>query len=88
MKKDRFLAGGRGPEGKNIPNLTPTRLKKSSDAELKDFLVSGTTPDGDAPAEAMAEVIRNTTGQLVPGDVDALIAYLRSVPALPEEKKD
>jgi mono/diheme cytochrome c family protein len=88
MKKDRRLAGGKGPEGKNIPNLTPTRLKKSSDAELKDFLVSGTTPDGDAPAEAMAEVIRNTTGQLAPGDIDALIAYLRSLPPLPEEKKE
>ncbi len=88
MKKDRWLAGGKGPDDKNIPNLTPTRLKKSSDAELKDFLVSGTTPDGDAPAEAMAEVIRNTTGQLTPGDVDALIAYLRALPPLPEEKKE
>ena len=87
MKKDRWLAGGKGPDDKNIPNLTPTRLKKQSDAELKDFLASGTTPDGDAPAEAMAEVIRNTTGQLTPGDMDALIAYLRALPALPEEKK-
>jgi mono/diheme cytochrome c family protein len=87
MKKDRWLAGGKGPDDKNIPNLTPTRLKKSSDAELKDFLESGTTPDGDAPAEAMAEVIRNTTGQLTPADMNALIAYLRSLPPLPEEKK-
>jgi mono/diheme cytochrome c family protein len=88
MKKDRWLAGGKDPDGKRVPNLTPTRLKKSSDAELKDFLVSGTTPDGDAPAEAMAEVIRNTTSQLTPGDMDALIAYLRSLPPLPEEKKE
>jgi mono/diheme cytochrome c family protein len=88
MKSSRFLAGGKGPDGKNIPNLTPTRLKKSSDAELKDFLVTGVTADGDAPAEAMAEVIRNTTSRLAPADLDALIAYLRSVPPLPEEKKD
>jgi mono/diheme cytochrome c family protein len=87
VKKDRFLAGGKGPDDKSIPNLTPTRLKKSSDADLKDFLVNGTTPDGDVPAEAMAEVIRNTTSQLTPGDMDALIAYLRSLPPLPEEKK-
>jgi mono/diheme cytochrome c family protein len=86
-KQDRFLAGGKGPDDKNIPNLTPTRLAKSSDAELKDFLVTGTTPDGDAPAEAMAEVIRNTTSQLTPADLDALIAYLRALPPLPEEKK-
>ena len=88
MKKDRWLAGGKGPDDKTIPNLTPTRLKKQSDAELKDFLVTGTTPDGDAPAEAMAEVIRNTTSQLAPADLDALIAYLRSLPPLPEEKRD
>ena len=87
MKKDRFLAGGKGPDDKNIPNLTPTRLKKVSDTELKDFLVTGVTADGDAPAEAMAEVIRNTTSQLTPADLDALIAYLRSLPPLPEEKK-
>jgi len=88
MKKDRRLAGGKGPEDKYIPNLTPTHLEKQSDAELKDFLVTGTTPDGDAPAEAMAEVIRNTTSQLAPADLDALIAYLRSLPPLPEEKKE
>jgi mono/diheme cytochrome c family protein len=87
MKKDRFLAGGKGPEDKTIPNLTPTRLKKWSDGELKDFLVTGLTADGDSPAEAMAEVIRNTTSQLTPADMDALLAYLRSLPALPEEKK-
>ena len=37
-KQDRFLAGGKGPDGKSIPNLTPTRLKKWSDGELKEFL--------------------------------------------------
>ena len=87
-KGDRLLAGGKGPEGKNIPNLTPTRLKKWSDGELKDFLLNGTYSDGDVPAEAMAEVIRNTTSQLTPADLDAMIAYLRSVPPLPEEPKE
>ena len=86
-KRDRFLAGGKGPEGKGVPNLTPTKLKKLSDAELKDFLVSGTTPDGDVPAEAMGEVIRNTTSQLSPEDLAALIAYLRSLTPLPNEPR-
>jgi mono/diheme cytochrome c family protein len=86
-KHDRFLAGGKGPEGKNIPNLTPTRLKKWSDGELKDFLTTGMYSDGDVPAEAMAEVVRNTTSQLTPADLDAMIAYLRAVPALPEAPK-
>jgi mono/diheme cytochrome c family protein len=83
-KKDRFLAGGKDPEDKKVPNLTPTRLKKWGDGELKEFLASGITADGDVPAEAMAEVIRNTTGQLTQQDLSALIAYLRTLPALPE----
>ena len=86
-KRDRFLAGGKGPEGKGVPNLTPTKLKKSSDAELKDFLVSGTTPDGDVPAEAMGEVIRNTTSQLTPEDLASLIVYLRALPPLADEPR-
>ena len=86
--KDRFLAGGKGPDGKGIPNLTPTRLKKLSDAELKDFLLTGMTADGDVAAEAMGEVVRNTTSQLTPEDLAALIAYLRSLAPLPEEPRD
>jgi len=85
-RKDRFLAGGKGPEGKDIPNLTPTRLKKKwDDKELADFLSAGLTPDGDVPAEAMSEVIRNTTGMLTPADLAAMIAYLRSLPSIESE---
>ena len=86
-KRDRFLAGGKGPEGKNVPNLTPTRLKGSSDKDLKDLLTTGLKPDGDVPAKAMAEVIENTTSKLSPEDLAAVIAYLRSLPPLPEEPK-
>lgn len=84
-KKDRYLAGGRGPDGKRVPNLTPTRLKKWSDAELKDFLVTGLTPDGDVTAEAMGEVVKNVTSRLTDEDLSALIAYLRTLPPLPDE---
>lgn len=87
LTKDRFLGGGRDAEGKKIPNITPTRLKSWSDAELKQFLLTGDTPDGDSAAETMAEVVRNTTSQLTPEDLQALIAYLRRVPPLPEEPK-
>jgi len=86
-KMSRFLAGGKGPDGKDVPNLTPTGLKKWSDSDLKDFLASGITPDGDVPAEAMGEVIKNTTGQLTPDDLAAVLAYLRTLPPLPNEKK-
>jgi mono/diheme cytochrome c family protein len=80
----RFLAGGEVPGGKRTPNLTPTRLKKWSDAELKEFLETGITPDDNIVGETMGEVIRNTTSQLTPADLAALIAYLRSLPPLPE----
>ena len=86
-KTSRFLAGGKGPDGKDVANLTPTGLKKQSDRELADFLTTGLTAEGDVPAEAMGEVIRNTISQLTPADLNALIAYLRTLPPLPSEKK-
>jgi mono/diheme cytochrome c family protein len=85
-KASRFLAGGKGPDGKDVGNLTPAGLKKWSDKDLKDFLTTGVTPDGDVPAESMGEVVQNTTSKLTPEDLNALIAYLRSLPPLPKEK--
>lgn len=85
-EKDRFLAGGE-IDGKTAPNLTPTRLKKWSDAELADVLTSGLLPDGDVLGETMGEVVRNTTRQLTKDDLQALIAYLRSLPPLPSARK-
>ena len=70
-----------------MPNLTPTRLEKWNDAELKEFLLSGITPDFDSADEMMAEVVRNTTSQLTPADLAALMAYLRTLPPLPEERR-
>jgi mono/diheme cytochrome c family protein len=82
-KKSQFLAGA-----KDIaPNLTPTRLKNWSDADLRNFLTTGLTAEGDVPAKEMGEVITNTTSQLTQQDLNALIAYLRSVPPLPEPGK-
>lgn len=83
--RGRLMGGGMISEGR-VPNLTPTRLKRWSDEQLKEFLRSGATPEGDVPAEAMEEIIRNTTSQLTPQDLSALLAYLRALPALAEEK--
>jgi mono/diheme cytochrome c family protein len=86
--RGRFLAGtAKGPDGKRVPNLTPAKLKEWSDSELKDFLKTGITPDGDVVAETMGEVIRNTTGELTPEDLAAMIAFLRSVPSIADEPK-
>jgi mono/diheme cytochrome c family protein len=86
-RKDRFFAGGKLPEGGAASNLTPTRLKKQGDKDLADLLQTAMTPDGDVLGEAMAEVVRNTTSQLTPQDMGALIAFLRSLPPLPDEPK-
>ena len=86
LKRDRWLAGGRLPEGR-VPNLTPARLKKWNDAQLREFLRSGATPKGDPPSDTMDEVIRNTTSQLTEKDLAALIAYLRALPPIPEEPR-
>ena len=85
-KQSRFLAGAKLGETA-VPNITPTRLKKLGDAELKDILRTATTADGDVLAESMAEVVRNTTSQLTEQDLDAMLAFLRSLPALPDEGK-
>ena len=58
-----------------------------SDGDLRNFLTTGLTSDGDVPAKEMGEVITNTTSQLTPEDLDAMIAFLRTVPALPEPGK-
>jgi mono/diheme cytochrome c family protein len=81
--KARFLAGAKDV----APNLTPARLKSWSDADLRNFLTTGLTADGDVPAKEMGEVIANTTSQLSAEDLNAMIAFLRSVPALPEDGK-
>jgi len=83
--RDRFLGGGTSPDGADVPNLTPTRLKEFSDKELSVLLTMGTLPDGDVPNESMEEVITNTTSRLTPADLAAMIAYLRSLPPLPSD---
>ena len=45
------------------------------------------TSDGDVLAASMGEVVENTTSQLTEQDLDALVAYLRSLPPLPDEPK-
>ena len=83
-RKDRFLAGGRDFDDKRVPNITPKGLELWSDANLREFFRTGTTPDGDTVAEAMDEVIRNTTSKLTEADIAGLIAYLRALPPLPD----
>ena len=86
-KRSRFLGGAKLTEGGDASNLRSARVQKISDKDLKDFLLTAMTPDGDVAAESMAEVVRNTTSQLTAQDLDAVVAYLRSLPTLPDEAK-
>jgi mono/diheme cytochrome c family protein len=86
-RRDRFLAGGRGEDGKSVPNLTPAGLGLWSDDQLREFFRTGITPDDDTVSEAMDEVIRNSTSRLIPADIAAMIAYLRSLPPVADKKR-
>lgn len=86
-QRSRFLGGAKLAEGGDASNLRSARVQKISDKDLKDFLLTAMTPDGDVAAESMAEVVRNTTGQLTAQDLDAVVAYLRSLPTLPDAAK-
>lgn len=81
----RYMAGGKGPDSKKVPNLTPAGLKKWSDKDLKEFMVTGLFPDGDVVKETMGIVIRNSTSKLVSSDLDAMIVYLRLLPPIENE---
>ena len=95
IDKSREMAGtADGPEGGIIPNITPdkeTGLGQWSDDEIVDLLSTGGLPDGDFVGDTMAEVVENSTEKLAPGDIAAIITYLKSLPPifheLNEEKK-
>lgn len=87
LRKARHMGGAKLADGAAASNITQTRLKRLSDAELAEFLKFGQWPDGDVVGETMGEVIRNSTSRLTAQDLQALIAYLRSLPALPDEPK-
>jgi hypothetical protein len=67
-----------GPWGKSVAqNITPTQLKRYSDSELKAIITTGMRPDGSRlkPPMGVAYYARMNTG-----DLDALVAYLRTLP--------
>lgn len=84
---DRELAGNpNGPEGKAVPNITPHRADGIGDWSKTDiafYLEIGFEPSGDVAGGAMAEVIRESTGELTAEDRAAIATYLKSLPALP-----
>ena len=74
-------AGGmafNGPWGTSVAsNLTPTGLARYTDAQVKSMITTGTRPDGSRMKPPMGTAYY---AKMKPGDLDALVAYLRTLP--------
>ncbi|MDE2081908.1 MAG: cytochrome c [Burkholderiales bacterium] len=67
-----------GPWGRSVaPNITPTNLKRYSDAQLAAIITTGVRPDGSCLRPPMAV---SYYAKMKPADVSALVAYLRTLP--------
>jgi mono/diheme cytochrome c family protein len=79
---NRLGAGGyefKGPWGVSVAaNLTPTGLKNRTDGEIKQMISTGTQPDGSKMKPPMAY---RFYANISDADLDAIVAYLRSLPA-------
>ncbi len=91
----RFLAGtpkGKGPEGAEVPNITPDKETGLTWTvqQIADYLGTGNKPDGDVAGSLMGEVIQGTTAgykDLTEADRLAIAQYLKSIPADQEQDR-
>ena len=85
------LAGSReGPEGELAPNITPheqTGIGSWTRPDLVWYLELGLKPDGDDTQGLMSEVIEHGYANLPAEDLEAIAAYLATVPAIENEVK-
>jgi mono/diheme cytochrome c family protein len=83
IKPSTRFAGGPDPEGTGfVPNITPRRIGKWSEAQIALMLSTGETPDHGRVGSSMADVVVNTA-QLPQGDRDAIARYVKSLPPRP-----
>jgi len=59
------------------PNFTPTGIGKKSDDEIKQIITTGTRSDGSKLMPPMGFIYY---ASLTAEDLDAIVAYLRSLP--------
>ena len=85
-RPELFLAGSEdGPDGDPVPNITASEADGIGDwdeDELLLYLEEGELPDGDYAGGAMVDVIDNSTSMMNPADLQGVIRYLLSVPAV------
>ena len=86
-RPELFLAGAKdGPDGDPVPNITSSEthgIGGWDEDELLLYLEEGEMPDGDYAGGAMVDVIDNSTGMMEPADLQAVVRYILSVPAVP-----
>jgi mono/diheme cytochrome c family protein len=85
LQPELWLAGAPNPEGDGvIPNITPHEEGLQwSEAEIVEALKTGFTPDFDELGGPMALVVQDIS-QLPDEDVQAIAAYLKAAPPLPD----
>lgn len=85
-RHELFLAGTEdGPDGDPVPNITSSEADGISDWDEYDLLLyleDGELPDGDYAGGAMVDVINNSTSMMAGEDLQALVKYVLSVPAV------
>jgi mono/diheme cytochrome c family protein len=84
----RLLAGAVMMSDDIAPNLTPDEsagLGGLPDDDIVHFLMTGEYDDGSTVEGPMERVIQNGTSKLTEDDVRAIVAYLRSIPAVAEK---
>jgi mono/diheme cytochrome c family protein len=88
IKTSLWLAGAPNPEGRGtIPNITPHKEGLTwSEKDIVYAFQSGFTPDFDTLGGQMAAVQRELA-KLPQEDLQAIAAYLKAVPALPDAVK-
>ena len=90
VDNSRFLAGnpkGKGPEGKEVPNITPDKATGLdwTEEQIAEYLGTGNKPDGDVAGSLMGEVIQGSSAgykDLTKADRLAIAKYLKSIPAI------
>jgi len=88
--EDRYALAGEVLEGWHAYNITSDRrfgVGAWSDAQLASYISSAHATGRGSAAGPMAEAVQNSLQYLTSEDVDALVAYLRTVSAQPGDPK-
>lgn len=84
LDRDRAFAGTPdGPDGEKVPNITPdpeTGIGDWSEADIVYLLREGLKPNFDDVQGSMAEAVRDGLRHLTDEDLQAIAAYLKSIP--------